>query len=56
MSTKKSSVITHLVSKKHGNGKDKLKSKLKDHTIMEAKANSLLAAMRDSGSVNQEIA
>ena len=30
-------MITHLASKKHGNGKDKLKkSKLKDQTIMEA--------------------
>ena len=37
VSTKKSIVITHLASKKHGNGKDKLKkSKLKDQTIMEA--------------------
>ena len=37
MSTKKSIVITHLVSKKHGNGKDKLKkSKLKDQMIMVA--------------------
>ena len=37
MSTMKSIVITHLASKKHGNGKDKLKkSKLKDQTIMEA--------------------
>ena len=37
MSTKKSIVITHLTSKKHGNGKDKLKkSKLKDQMIMEA--------------------
>ena len=37
MSTKKSIVITHLVSKKHGNGKDKLKkSKLKDQMIMAA--------------------
>ena len=37
MSTKKSTVITHLASKKHGNGKDKLKkSNLKDQTIMES--------------------
>ena len=37
MSTKKSFVITHLASKKRGNGKDKLRmSKLKDQTIMEA--------------------
>ena len=37
MSTKKSILITHLASKKHGNSKDKLKkSKLKDQTIMEA--------------------
>ena len=37
VSTKKSIVFTHLASKKHGNGKDKLKkSKLKDQTIMEA--------------------
>ena len=37
VSTKKSIVITHLASKKHGNGKDKLKkSKLKDQTIMES--------------------
>ena len=37
MSTKKSIVITHLASKKHRNGKDKLKkSKLKDQTIMES--------------------
>ena len=37
VSTKKSILITHLASKKHGNSKDKLKkSKLKDQTIMEA--------------------
>ena len=37
MSTKKSIVITHLASKKHGNGKDKLKkSKLKDQTNIES--------------------
>ena len=37
VSTKKSIVITHLASKKHGIGKDKLKkSKLKDRMIMEA--------------------
>ena len=37
MSTKKSVVITHLASKKHGNGKDKLKkSTLNDQTIIEA--------------------
>ena len=37
MSTKKSIVITHLASKKHGNGKDKMKkSKLKDQTIIES--------------------
>ena len=37
MSAKKSIVITHLASKKRGNGKDKLKkSKLTDQTIMEA--------------------
>ena len=37
VSTKKSIVITHLASKKHGNGKNKLKkSKLKDQTITEA--------------------
>lgn len=37
MSTKKSVVVTHLASKKHGNGKDKLKkSKVNDQTIIEA--------------------
>lgn len=37
MSTKTSVVITHLASKKHGNGKEKLKkSKLNDQTIIEA--------------------
>ena len=37
MSTKKSIVITHLASKKHGNGKDKMKkSKLNDQTIIDS--------------------
>ena len=36
VSAKKSIVITHLASKKYGNGKDKpKKSKLKDQTIIE---------------------